>query len=330
MKNAVMVLLCLVPLLSFGQQPVKIILDTDMDSDVDDVGALSMLHSLASAGEADILAVMVSSLNPWSAPAVDVLNTYFGRPGIPIGNVKRFGVYHPSRYARMLAETFPQQVGSGEKAPEATGLYRQILARQPDHSVVIVTIGDLTNVARLLSSAPDTISSLSGEALVAKKVKHLVAMGGRYPVELDAWPNGNFKPDPASTRQVVSQWPTKIIFTGGGVFANAIPTGKIYFESAQEKTPMRRAYETFLVGWNRNYHHSADMIAVYVAVRGPEPYFKIQEQGTNHIFENGTTVWRMEPDDKRHALVNEFAEGVDPLEVARKFDELLIKKGVGK
>ncbi len=326
MKKLVVLFLCMVPWLSLAQRPVKIIFDTDMDSDVDDVGALSMLHSLASSGEADILAVMVSSLNPWSAPTVDVLNTYFGRPDIPIGNVKRFGVYHPSRYARMLAEEFPQRVGSGEKATEATVLYRQILARQPDNSVVIVTVGDLTNVSRLLASAPDTISALGGEALVAKKVKHLVAMGGRYPVETDARPNGNFKPDPASSRHVANHWPTKIIFTGGGVFANAIPTGKIYFEPSQAKTPMRRAYETFLVGWNRNYHHSADMIAVYVAVRGPEPFFKLQEQGMNHIFENGTTVWRNEPDDRRHALVNEFAEGVDPLVVAKKFDELLIKK----
>lgn len=314
-----------VSFLSMAQKPVKIIFDTDMDSDVDDVGAIAMLHSLANAGEAEILGVMVSSLNPWSAPTVDVFNTYFGRPDLPIGNVKRFGVYHPSKYARKISEEFPQNVGVGENVPEATGLYRKILAGQPDGSVVVVTVGDLTNLSKLLKSRPDTNSPLSGSELVAKKVKHLVCMGGRYPVDMDASPNGNFKPDPEATRHVADAWPTKIIFTGGGPFANAIPTGKILFEAAHKKTPMGRAYEIFLASWKRNWHHSADMIAVYVAVRGHEPFFKLEQKGSNHIFENGTNVWRPEPDDPRHVLINELAPNIDPNDVARKFDQLLIK-----
>src|SRR5438046_2179973 len=37
-------------------RPVKVIFDTDMDSDCDDVGALAVLHALADRGEAEILA----------------------------------------------------------------------------------------------------------------------------------------------------------------------------------------------------------------------------------------------------------------------------------
>ncbi|MCK9316355.1 MAG: nucleoside hydrolase, partial [Verrucomicrobia bacterium] len=40
--------------------PAKIIFDTDMAEDVDDVGALALLHALADAGEAEILACMIS------------------------------------------------------------------------------------------------------------------------------------------------------------------------------------------------------------------------------------------------------------------------------
>lgn len=321
----ILLLALFLPLLVSAQKPVKIIFDTDMDSDVDDVGALAMLHHLTDSGEAQILGMMVSSLNPWSAPTVDAINTYFGRPDIPIGNVKRYGVYHPSKYAKIISEEFPQTVESGEKVPEATVLYRKILASQPDGSVVVVTVGDLTNLSKLLKTGPDSLSTLSGPELVAKKVKQLVCMGGRYPLDQDATPNGNFKPDPQATKHVADSWPTKIIFTGGGPFANAIPTGKIYFEPAQKKTPMGRAYEVFLASWKRNFHHSADMISVYVAVRGPEPFFKVQEKGSNHIFENGTNVWRTEPDDLRHSLINEFAPNVNPEDVARKFDQLLIK-----
>jgi len=46
-------------------RPVKTIFDTDMELDVDDVGALAMLHGFANRGDAEILATIGSSLNTW-------------------------------------------------------------------------------------------------------------------------------------------------------------------------------------------------------------------------------------------------------------------------
>lgn len=305
-------------------QRVKIIFDTDMDSDVDDVGALAMLHGFAHLGEAEILAVTVSSLNPWSPGVVDVINTYFGRPDIPIGAVQRFGVYNKSKYARRICEEFKPDAKLGEDMPEATMLYRKILSSQPDSSVVVVTVGDLTNLSKLLDTQADQFSELKGIDLVKKKVKHLVCMGGRYPADLDPTPWGNFKTDPASTQHVAAAWPTRIYFTGGGPFADSVPTGKVFFNEKYKHTPMAYAYKLYLEGWHRNWHHSADIIAVYVAIRGWEPYFKLQEHGYNHIFENGTNLWRLAPDDKRHYLVSEFAEGIDPGVIAEKFDSIMV------
>ena len=71
---------------------VPIILDTDMESDVDDVGALAMLHALADRGEIEILAVMMSAKNPDATLCANRLNTYFGRPDLPIGVLKGEGV----------------------------------------------------------------------------------------------------------------------------------------------------------------------------------------------------------------------------------------------
>lgn len=307
-------------------QPVKIIFDTDMESDVDDVAALAMLHGLADRGDAEILATISSSLNPWSAPTIDVINTYFGRPDIPIGNVKTKGVYRNSIYAKPLSEQFPQDIGLGEKAQEATSLYRRILSEQEDASVVIVTVGYLTNLSKLLSSEPDEFSPLNGMELVKKKVKHYVCMGGRYPQEQDPGKWGNFKPDPEAVVHVTNEWPTLITFTTGGVFSNAIPTGKILFTGKAEKgNPVSTAYKIFLKSWNRDYHHSADLIAVYVAVKGHEPYFTLREDGYFHIFEDGTHMWRFKPNRPNHKIVSDFAEGIDPLLVAADFDELLIK-----
>jgi hypothetical protein len=305
-------------------QQVKIILDTDMDSDVDDVGALAMLHGFSNLGEAEILAVMVSSLNPWSAGAVDVINTYYGKPNIPIGAVQRFGVYHKSKYARRLCEAFKPGVKLGEDMPEATMLYRKILSSQPDTSVVVVTVGDLTNLSKLLNTGSDQFSGLNGIDLVRKKVKRLVCMGGRYPADVDPSPWGNFKPDPRSTQHVVAVWPTRIYFTGGGDFADSVPTGKVFFHEKYKHTPMAYAYKLFLEGWNRNWHHSADIIAVYVAIKGHLPYFKPEERGYNHIFEDGTNLWRLAPNDERHCLISEFAKGVDPIAIGEKFDSLMV------
>jgi len=307
-------------------QPVKIIFDTDMESDVDDVAALAMLHGLANNNDCEILATVSSSLNPWSAPVIDVMNTYFGRPDIPIGNVKTRGVYRNSKYAKIISEKYPQDTGLGESVENATKLYRRILSQQPDSSVVIVTVGYLTNLSKLLNSSPDEFSPYNGKELIQKKVKHYVCMGGRYPVEQNPGKWGNFKPDPEATIHLAKEWPTQIIYTTGGVFSNAIPTGKILFTDKAEKgNPVSEAYKIFLESWNRNWHHSADLIAVYVAVKGFEPYFKVREQGYFHFFEDGTHMWRTSPDRLNHHIVAEFAEDIDPLKVATDFDELLIK-----
>ena len=77
-------------------EPVKIIFDTDMAEDVDDVGALSILHALADAGEAEILACMISAPHEYVGPCIDVINTYYGRPNIPIGNVYGFKRSYPN------------------------------------------------------------------------------------------------------------------------------------------------------------------------------------------------------------------------------------------
>ena len=42
-------------------QPVKIIFDTDLGPDYDDVGALAFLHAMADSGKAEILATVASN-----------------------------------------------------------------------------------------------------------------------------------------------------------------------------------------------------------------------------------------------------------------------------
>ena len=50
-----------------NRQPVRLIFDTDMMGDVDDVGTVAVLHALADQGEVRILAMGLSGKNPWSS-----------------------------------------------------------------------------------------------------------------------------------------------------------------------------------------------------------------------------------------------------------------------
>jgi hypothetical protein len=69
-------------------KPVNIIFDSDMGPDYDDVGAITMLHAFADKGEAKVLAAIASTKYQGVTGVMDVFNTYFGRPDIPIGAPK--------------------------------------------------------------------------------------------------------------------------------------------------------------------------------------------------------------------------------------------------
>ena len=56
--------------------PVKIIFDTDVGNDVDDVLALAVLHAFESRGECELLAVTITKPDELAGPFVDAFNTF--------------------------------------------------------------------------------------------------------------------------------------------------------------------------------------------------------------------------------------------------------------
>jgi inosine-uridine nucleoside N-ribohydrolase len=151
--------------------PVKIIFDTDLGPDYDDVGALAFLHAMADSGKAEILATVSSNKHELVVPSIEVINTYFGRPDLPLGAPKSNGPSMGSgqHWADSIVAKYPHRLKSTSEAEDAVAVYRRILNGQPDQSVTIVTVGFLTNLANLLESKPDSYSNLSGEELVARR-----------------------------------------------------------------------------------------------------------------------------------------------------------------
>jgi hypothetical protein len=68
--------------------PANVIFDTDACIDIDDGMALAIVHALVDRHEARLVAVTVSLDETWCAPYVDVLNTFYGHLGVPVGTIR--------------------------------------------------------------------------------------------------------------------------------------------------------------------------------------------------------------------------------------------------
>ena len=59
--------------------PQRLIIDTDMSTDCDDVGAVCMANALMDAGEVDLLAVVHNTGLEQGVGAVSAINAWYGR-----------------------------------------------------------------------------------------------------------------------------------------------------------------------------------------------------------------------------------------------------------
>jgi inosine-uridine nucleoside N-ribohydrolase len=271
-----------------------VILDTDIGPDYDDVGAVAVLHALADSGQVVPLAVIASNSHELVVPAIDILNTYFGRPDLPTGAPKGEGVPYAKAtqgWPELIAEKYPHKIKSSADAPNAVETYRKILSAQPDSSVTIVTVGFLTNMAALLDSKSDSFSSLSGKELVSQKVKRLVSMAGRFPKGREY----NVYVDSVASEKVFTQWPTEVIFSGFEIGMKVV-TGLRLINNAALNSPVKDVFAkamSFSKGDSLG-RMSWDQTAVLMAVKGEKPYFGLQRG--HYIPEGGHNAWRDDPD----------------------------------
>lgn len=218
----------------------QLIFDTDFGGDADDLGALAMLNHFQNKGEVDLLAVMCWNLERYSVPAIDAVNTHYGNPDIPIG--RRAGEAHltPWNHSKVIADQLPHDA-THQSVPEATQLYRQLLSKADDQSLVIVTVGPLMNIKALLDSPADEYSTLNGSDLIHAKVKEFVIMGGNFPSGEQEW---NFDGDmPGVTRYVLDQLELPITFSGAELGAG-LKTGEV-FNDLPEDSPLYLGFYHF-------------------------------------------------------------------------------------
>merc|ERR1719341_885429 len=281
---------------------VNIILDTDMDFDVDDVGALCAAHGLVQLGEAEILAVVHNVGYPRAIGAVSVINHFYGRDDIRLGAFKgNFGASSSGPYIDHLLDSFDSPIRNYSQVEDAVTVLRKSLAEAEDSSVVIVSVGFLQNIAALLESSRDNISHKSGSDLLREKVSSIYVMGGYYP-QSDLFSEFNFNcgwsfmGEPleceGSARDAVSGMPSEVrmVFSGFEV-GFAVNSGGALTSCATSDNPCRQAYVDY-VGEGKD-RSSWDPLTLVAAVRGASGIGceEVGHNGINEVDFTGNNFW---------------------------------------
>lgn len=318
MKIFITLFLCFLQIAGFTQ--VRIILDTDIDSDVDDVEAVAMVHALANQKKVNLLGVIVTSDDPYAPLCVSAINKYYGRPKVPIGFLKnQREIIHRERYkyTKQISEEFPHGLKSHEKAEDAVLLYRKLLSKSPDSSVVIVTIGHLSSLQNLLKSGADKISSLSGKELVEKKVAKWLCMGGLFPAGKEA---NFFNPDPLSTVYCLQHWNKPVTFAGWEIGKNVITGGQYLKDKIPVKSPVYHAYQLYNNFAGRS---SWDQIVVFLLLDESKKYFDTVKDGYCEVKDDGSNKWMTDKDSPYHEYLI-FKPNADQKELAKVIDDMVL------
>lgn len=314
-----------------------IIFDTDFGTsggDIDDLGALAVLHALASESDCEVLAIALDhNHNQEAIPALEAVNTFYGRENLPLGYLDGQLTAGEYNFADYLAENFTHRVDSSVVLP-ATELYRKLLADQADRSVTIAVTGKLRNIANLLQTKGDRYSPLSGRQLVAQKVDTLFVMGGRYPESVERAESNFYNAENCAARQAIDSFPRPIVFNGFEVGSKNFryATGN-QLNRLADANPVKMGYQYWfqhppdwasasksdtITDWN-----IWDQITIHTAIKGNGRWFTLFSEGHNEVQCDGHNRWQPSPDSEHSYLIEEMDasafsdEVIEPLMVAK-------------
>lgn len=294
-----------------GKAPVRVIFDNDAGGDVDDAGALAVLHALADRGEIEILAMGVVIGHEAAVPYVHAVNTWYGRPDLPIGTIKGKAPYSRDEYMAPIVKDYPHALTKAA-APDVVKLYRKVLAAQPDRSVTLIAVGPATNIANLLASGPDEHSPLDGVELVRRKVAFYAA-GGNGNAGLPKGKCGfNYATDIPAARRELEKLPSDfpIVFAGGSGVKLKIGTA---MSQAKPDHIIRRSYEAYYKG-NLKDRQTWDQLRVLYACRpSARGLWDTSPAGAIELATDRTITWSPAPELNRAYAYLKDIEAMRPV-----------------
>ena len=286
----------------------KIIFDTDLGGDIDDGGALAIVHHGIDKELCKLLCCTSSTINPYSVPAIDAINEYYGHKVevgttkvVPTGENKNLAEHLKNCdtwYGKYINDNY-HHTYTQENAMDAVKLLRKVLSENisdnPDDRVTIIVIGTSTNIKGLLESKADEYSPLDGVELMKKSVKELSLMGcffesdelkevwfGDYKMEAEC----NIVQDVPAAQVTFTKCPVKIIVSHYTVGMKTI-TGELISKESDDN-PVAASYRRFFNGLRQSW----DPISAYYAVYGLSNVLTISEPLTILIDDNGISTYK--------------------------------------
>jgi inosine-uridine nucleoside N-ribohydrolase len=314
------------------KKALTVIFETDMGNDIDDVLALDMLYKYQDAGIVNIAAISNNKGNMYSIPFIDLLNRWYGYPNIPLGNVQNTKVregkktsyveYVSNLKNEQQSSLFEKQFNPSSTVQGSVEMYRKVLSAQPDQSVIIISVGFLTNLSRLISSPADKYSPLNGKELISKKVKFMSLMGGDFRAE-NRTKEFNIRYDIASAKDVFDNWPGDIFVSpwelGGPIlFPGDVIKNDLAYTPAH---PLKYAYEYYsAMPYDRP---TWDLTSVLYAVEPLKRYFTVSKAGFINTDDKGATFFNKAKKGNRYILT---ADKKQQEKMLLRFKELVKQK----
>jgi hypothetical protein len=318
--------------------PQKIIIDTDMGFDVDDVGAVCLGNALQMQGKAEILAVVHNTGCELGIGGVSAMNHFYGNDNITLGAWKgQFGKNCEKHYDgtsgqdQYLATVIRKTGGPIKNASmvmSGTDAYRKELAAAPDGSVNVASIGMPTNLRDLLNTTADEYSPLTGFDLISKKVGKIVFMDGGYNFGCAAGLIGPAYDCEGSAQSALKMPPNvRLVFSGKGS-SPPIYTGKGMQKSHPANSPCREAYKHWCCNPNgedgTHGRLSWDPITVMIAALDVGSVFEKEvNYGTRVTADEGGKEHFSPPNGTKNAQTDFADAATSPAKIAAVIDSYL-------
>lgn len=282
----------------------NIVLDTDIGTDSDDIGALAILCNLAHQQKINLLAVTSCSSVLEPAYVTDLIAQCYG-VSVPIGiSTTPYGdddAYND--YARKMCQVYTSSL-VGKRLPTAVSVLRKALVQG---NVTFVTVGPLHNIADLLDSSADEISPLNGKQLFEQNVVEVYAMAGTF---ANNWTEWNIAQNISAFRKVLKEVTCPITIVPFETGAK-VKTATNFLSG--EDCPMKFGYFVH----NHAPRESWDPITAYCAA---VECLSTSEWGTVLCDEKGVTKFKSGSGNHRFVL-----DDFNVQQVTEKLEELMVK-----
>eukprot|EP01083_Nonionella_stella_P095305 267503_1 len=325
-ESYLLILFCFVTFVRVKEsKPVQLIIDTDLGLDVDDVGAIAVANHLQDIGACRLLGVVHNTGFYYGIGGVDVINHYYGRSNL---STYKLGAYtgpwgsssqsftNQNKYTTKIVNDYPSPIENYDQVPSAVDAYTTMLQDADNNSVVIASIGELTNLRDIIKA---------NRPLFVSKVHKIYYMDGPYNFGCGVSNGSGWSPYMGSTdgcdgaaQYVIDHVPSSIkqVFTLNG--PNILTGSRFNGKDGCGQGPVKEAYQIYT---NHGSRPSWDLICVYLAVMGDASLYSSVIAGTNSVDYYGNEAF--DTSDTNHNQYHVWIDGQYNENVTRVLDDLL-------